>query len=29
MSDWMSQKFEKDILFKGINYIEFLEELLV
>ena len=29
MSNWMSQKFEKDILFKGVNYIEFLEELLV
>jgi hypothetical protein len=29
MSHWMSQKFEKDILFKGINYIDFLEELLV
>jgi hypothetical protein len=29
MSYWMSQKFEKDILFKGIDYIDFLEELLV
>jgi hypothetical protein len=29
MSYWISQKFEKDILFKGIDYIDFLEELLV
>jgi hypothetical protein len=29
MRQWMSQKFEKDILFKGIKYIDFLEELLV
>jgi hypothetical protein len=29
MSHWLSQKFEKDILFKGIKYIDFLEELLV
>lgn len=27
-SHWMEQKFGKEILFKGIDYIEFLEELL-
>jgi hypothetical protein len=29
MSYWISQKFEKDILFKGIKYIDFSPELLV
>jgi hypothetical protein len=26
---WMEEKFSKEILFKGIDYIEFIEELLV
>ena len=28
-TDWMEEKFGKEILFKGIDYIEFIEELLV
>lgn len=29
MSYWISQRFEKDILFKGIKFIDFVPELLV